>query len=76
MEEAGFLYQVISEFCTDKGDFSPEKISAVDMGYILPLKLCSTVLFQQSQALHRTTALSHTSVPYLRSTVPSLSSSK
>ena len=34
MEEAGFLYQVISEFCTDKGDFSPEKISAVDMGYI------------------------------------------
>lgn len=34
MEEAGFLYQVISDFCTDKGDFSPEKISAVDMGYI------------------------------------------
>ena len=34
MEEAGFLYQVISEFCTDKGDFSPEKISAVDMGYV------------------------------------------
>lgn len=34
MEEAGLLYQVISDFCTDKGDFSPEKISAVDMGYI------------------------------------------
>ena len=34
MEEAGLLYQVISDFCTDKGDFSPEKISAVDMGYV------------------------------------------
>ena len=33
MEEAGLLYQVISDLCTDKGDFSPEKISAVDMGY-------------------------------------------
>lgn len=31
MEEAD---QVISDFCTDKGDFSPEKISAVDMGYV------------------------------------------
>ncbi len=34
MEEAGLLYQVISDFYTDKGDFSPEKISAVDMGYV------------------------------------------
>lgn len=34
MEEASLLYQVISDFCTDKGDFSPEKISAVDMGYV------------------------------------------
>lgn len=34
MEEAGLLYQVISDFCTEKGDFSPEKISAVDMGYV------------------------------------------
>ena len=34
MKEAGLLYQVISDFCTDKGDFSPEKISAVDMGYV------------------------------------------
>lgn len=34
MAEAGLLYQVISDFCTDKGDFSPEKISAVDMGYV------------------------------------------
>lgn len=34
LSEAGALYQVISEFNSDKGDFSPEKISAVDMGYI------------------------------------------
>lgn len=34
MEEAGLLYQVISDFCSEKGDFSPEKISAVDMGYV------------------------------------------
>ena len=34
MEEAGLLYQVISDFCTEKGDFSPKKISAVDMGYV------------------------------------------
>lgn len=34
MVEAGLLYQVISDFCSDKADFSPEKISAVDMGYV------------------------------------------
>ena len=34
MADAGLLYQVISEFNTEKGDFSPEKISAVDMGYV------------------------------------------
>ncbi len=34
MAEAGLLYQVISDFCSDRGDFSPEKISAVDMGYV------------------------------------------
>lgn len=34
MEEAGLLYQVIADFCSEKGDFSPEKISAVDMGYV------------------------------------------
>lgn len=34
MEEAGLLYQIVSDFCTERGDFSPEKISAVDMGYI------------------------------------------
>lgn len=34
MDEAGLLYQVISDFCDDRGDFSPEKISAVDMGYV------------------------------------------
>ena len=34
MSNAGLLYQVISDFCTDKADMNPEKISAVDMGYI------------------------------------------
>lgn len=34
MAEAGLLYQVISDFCTERGDFSPDKISAVDMGYV------------------------------------------
>ena len=34
MEEAGLLYQVIVDFCSDKADMSLEKISAVDMGYI------------------------------------------
>lgn len=34
MEEAGLLYQVIMDFCAEKGDFSPDKISAVDMGYV------------------------------------------
>ena len=34
MVEGGLLYRVISDFNSDKGDFSPEKIAAVDMGYI------------------------------------------
>lgn len=34
MKEAGLLYQVIVDFCSDKADMSPEKINAVDMGYI------------------------------------------
>ena len=34
MSNAGLLYQVISDFCAEKADMSPEKISAVDMGYI------------------------------------------
>ena len=34
MVEGGLLYQVISDFHSDKGDFSPETISAVDMGYV------------------------------------------
>lgn len=34
MDEAGLLYQVISDFNDPRGDFSPEKISAVDMGYV------------------------------------------
>lgn len=34
MSNAGLLYQVISDFCTEKADMNPEKISAVDMGYI------------------------------------------
>lgn len=34
MANAGLLYQVISDFCSEKADMNPEKISAVDMGYI------------------------------------------
>ena len=34
MANAGLLYQVVSDFCTEKADMNPEKISAVDMGYI------------------------------------------
>lgn len=34
MSNAGLLYQVISDFCSDKADMNPDKISAVDMGYI------------------------------------------
>lgn len=34
MIDAGVLYQVITEFCTEKADMSPDRISAVDMGYV------------------------------------------
>lgn len=34
MVEAGLLYQVITDFCSDKADMSPDKISAIEMGYI------------------------------------------
>lgn len=34
MEEAGLLYQVIVDFCSEKAYMGPDKISAVDMGYI------------------------------------------
>ena len=34
MSDAGVLYQVISDFCSDDADMDPEKISAVDMGYV------------------------------------------
>lgn len=34
MKEGKILYQVISDFNSTKADMSPEKISAVDMGYI------------------------------------------
>lgn len=34
MEETGTLYQVIVDFNDKKADMSPDKISAVDMGYI------------------------------------------
>lgn len=34
MVEAGCLYQVIVDFCSEKADMSVEKISAVDMGYV------------------------------------------
>lgn len=34
MNDAGVLYQVISDFCEDNADMSPQKISAIDMGYV------------------------------------------
>ena len=34
MANAGLLYQVVADCCTEKADMNPEKISAVDMGYI------------------------------------------
>lgn len=34
MVESGTLYQVLVDFTKDKADMSPEKVSAVDMGYI------------------------------------------
>lgn len=34
MAESGLLYQVISDFNSEKADMSPEKVSTVDMGYI------------------------------------------
>ena len=34
MVEGGLLYQVISDFNSEKADFSPENVTAVDMGYI------------------------------------------
>jgi type I restriction enzyme M protein len=34
MVEAKVLYQVITDFCSDKADMSPDKVQAVDMGYI------------------------------------------
>lgn len=34
MSDAGVLYQVISDFCGEDANMDPEKISAVDMGYV------------------------------------------
>ncbi len=34
MADSNLLYQVIVDFCSEKADMSPEKITAVDMGYI------------------------------------------
>ena len=34
MNDAGVLYQVIIDFCEDNADMSPDKISAIDMGYV------------------------------------------
>lgn len=34
MNDAGVLYQVISDFCEENADMSPDKISAIDMGYV------------------------------------------
>lgn len=34
MSDAGVLYQVISDFCGNDAEMDPERISAVDMGYV------------------------------------------
>lgn len=34
LDEAGVLYLVIQEFNTERGDFSPDKVSNADMGYV------------------------------------------
>ena len=34
MEDNGLLYLVISEFCSQKADLSPDKVTSTDMGYI------------------------------------------
>lgn len=34
MSDAGVLYQVISDFCDDDADMNPDRILAVDMGYV------------------------------------------
>ena len=34
MADAGVLYQVISDFCGNDAEMDPERISAVDMGYV------------------------------------------
>lgn len=34
MSDSGVLYQVISDFCDDDADMNPDRISAVDMGYV------------------------------------------
>lgn len=34
VEEAGLLYQLINDFCSDEADMSPENISAFEMGYV------------------------------------------
>lgn len=34
MAEAGCLYQVVVDFCSEKADMRPDRVSAVDMGYV------------------------------------------
>lgn len=34
MSDAGVLYQVISDFCGNDAEMTPDRISAVDMGYV------------------------------------------
>lgn len=34
MSDAGVLYQVISDFCGNDSEMTPDRISAVDMGYV------------------------------------------
>lgn len=34
MADSNLLYQVIVDFCSEKADMSPQKVTAVDMGYV------------------------------------------
>ena len=34
MADSNLLYQVIVDFCSEKADMSPDKVTAVDMGYV------------------------------------------
>lgn len=55
MVEGGLLYQVISDFNSDKADFSPENVAAVDMGYIFEnLVQCFSESYNEEAGAHFT----------------------